>query len=304
MRTLLAKLRASAAPIAGRGLGLALGAFASASLLAGAAQAEPALWVVQDEDSTIYLVGTVHLLKPETVWRTPKIEKAIADSKELWLEIVEVDDPAAMAPLMQKYGLDPAKPLSSKLTPAQNAKLQATAAKYGMSAANLEVFRPWLAALVLTVAPLQAAGYDQNAAVDKLIKAQAVKEGDAVKAFETVEQQVRFFAELPEADQIAFLEQALDDADRGADLLDRLAAAWAAGDVETLGELMNTEMKEASPALYDRLLTQRNIRWADQIQIMLKGSGTHLVAVGGGHLAGPDSVQAQLAKRGVKAERL
>lgn len=311
MRPLLSRLRASAAPIAHRGLGLALGVFACASLLGGCATLpaaprtpEPAVWVVKDQDSTIYLVGTVHLLKPGTVWRTPKIEKAIADSDELWLEIVEVDDPAAMVPMIQKHGLDPAKPLSAKLTPEQNAKLKAMADRYGLPAAGLEPLKPWLAALTFSVAPLQAAGYDPDAGVDKLIKAQAVKEGDRVKGLETVEQQIGFFAGMSEAEQVEFLDQTLDDAGEGSAVLDRLAEAWAEGDVDAIADAMNAEMKTEAPEIYDRLLTQRNVRWAGQIQDLLKGSGAQLVAVGAGHLAGPDSVQAQLKKRGVKAVRL
>ncbi|NEX93014.1 TraB/GumN family protein [Caulobacter sp. 17J65-9] len=304
MHALLSKVRAAAAPIANRTAGLALGVFASASLLAGAASAEPAVWVVKDKDSTIYLVGTVHLLKSDAAWRTPKIEKAIADSTELWLEMVDVDNPAAMAPLVQKYGMDPAKPLSAKLTPEQNAKLAAVAGKYGVDPANLQQLRPWYVGLLFTVIPLHAAGFDPNNGVDKLIKAQADKEGDTVKGFETMEQQIRLFADLPEADQVDFLVQSLDDASDGVEVLDKLAKAWEAGDVDTIAKVMNAEMKADAPELYDRLLTQRNIRWADQIQTLLKGSGTQLVAVGGGHLAGPDSVQAQLKKRGVKAKRL
>ena len=67
---------------------------------AGTALAEPALWKIQDADSTIYLFGTIHVLKPSTVWRSPKIDKALKDSGDLTLEIVGAPPPAGMEPLV------------------------------------------------------------------------------------------------------------------------------------------------------------------------------------------------------------
>jgi uncharacterized protein YbaP (TraB family) len=290
-----------------RTLAAALGGVAAAALLAAApAASEPALWVVKDEDSTVYLFGTVHLLRSDTTWNTPRIQKAMEDSKELWLEIVDVDgqDQAKMQQLVAQIGLDPARPLSSKLNDAQKAKLAEVAAEYGVPVQNLEPLKPWLAGLTFALLPLQKAGFDPNAGVDKLLKAQAEKEGDAIRAFETTEQQLRFFDNLPEAQQVAFLEQALEDAEEGVALLDKLVEAWAAGDSDTIGRILNDEMKTEAPELYDVLLTKRNEDWAGQIEKIMAGSGTHFVAVGAGHLAGPDSVQAKLAARGLKAERV
>jgi uncharacterized protein YbaP (TraB family) len=285
-------------------VGAALGLGLAWSVLAPqVAQAEPAMWVVKDKDSTIYLFGTVHLLKKDAAWNTPKVQAAMAQSKELWLELIDAEDTAKLAPVIQQLGVDAKRPLSSKLSAAQNAKLAKVAAEYGLQPAQLEPLKPWLAAVTLSLLPLQKAGWDPNAGVDKLLRAQAVKEGDALKAFETAEQQMRFFADLPEPLQISYLEQVLDDTAQGTALMDRLAAAYLAGDPDTIGRIMTVEMKTEAPELYAALLTRRNVAWAAQIQKMLAGKGTHFVAVGAGHLAGPDSVQVQLAKRGIKARR-
>src|SRR5690348_14802900 len=48
--------------------------------------AHPALWEVSDPDTTIYLFGTIHLLPDGLKWRTPKFDKAVADSQELVVE--------------------------------------------------------------------------------------------------------------------------------------------------------------------------------------------------------------------------
>ena len=118
-------------------------AIATASLLiAPLAKAEPAMWVIRDHDTTIYLVGTVHALRPEMLWKAEKIMKTVGESTELWLELADSDDAAAAAPLMQKYGTDPAKPLSKKLNFDQRAKLARATERYGLPAAALEPLRP------------------------------------------------------------------------------------------------------------------------------------------------------------------
>lgn len=159
-------------------------------------------------------------------------------------------------------------------------------------------------ALTFTLVPLQAAGYSQVDGVDPQLKAMALAEGDRISAFETTEQQLRFFDSFDEGLQRAFLEQTLDDAERTASVMDTLATAWIAGDPDRISDILNVEMKERSPRLYDRLVTRRNAAWAAQIRDLLAGSGSHFIAVGAGHLAGPDSVQSHLEAQGIRVRRL
>lgn len=261
------------------------------------------MWVIRDKDSTIYLIGTLHLLRHETEWDSAKIKKAVTESSELWLEVANIDDQASILPLMAQYGMDPKKTLSSKLNAAQKEKLSKVAATYNVPLASLEPMKPWMAALMFAVLPLQKAGYDPNAGIDRLLKAQAEKEGDKIHGFETAEEQVRFFAELPEPEQIAFLEEILGEAEEGLAQLEKLARAWIDGDTETIGNILVTELKNEAPAVYEKFLVQRNIAWSKKIAEILKGSGVQQIAVGAAHLAGPDSLQVQLAKRGIKTER-
>jgi uncharacterized protein len=267
------------------------------------AKAEPAMWVIRDKDSTIYLIGTVHLLRHETEWNAAKVKKTVTESTELWLEVANIDDQASTLPLIAKYGMDPEKTLSSKLNAVQKEKLAKVANTYGVSSESLDPMRPWMAALTFSVLPFLKAGYDPNAGVDHLLKAQADKEGDKIQGFETAEEQVRFLADLSEPDQIAFLDETIDDVEKGIAQLEKLAKAWMDGDTETMGNILVNEFKKETPALYQRLLVRRNIAWSEKIAGILKGSGVQQIAVGAAHLAGPDSVQVQLAKRGIKAER-
>lgn len=295
---MLCDLRHSAARLwAGLASALALAA-------AGPALAEPALWAIKDKDSTIYLFGTIHVLRPDTAWRSAKIDQAFKSSADLTLEIVGADDPAVMQPLVLKYGLDPAKPLSSKIGPEAFKHASELAQGGGVPPKALEAMRPWLAAVSLSMAPVIKAGYDPRSGVEQVLAKAAADDGKAKKAFETPEQQIRFFADLPPKTEADFLRATLDDVDEGVGKIDKMVAAWAAGDVAELEKEFVTEMKGDYPELYELLLVKRNQDWANQLKTKLAGSGVSFVAVGSGHLVGPDSVQAQLAKLGIKAERI
>ena len=266
--------------------------------------AEPALWVIKDKDSTIYLFGTVHVLRPSTQWRSPKISKAFQDAGDLMMEIEQPESPATTQALMMKYGLDTTAPLSSKLKPEAYAKLQAAAQGMGFPPQALEPMRPWLAALTVSLTPLLRAGYDPESGVEKLLGAQAKAAGKPVSALETMEQQVRFFADMTPAQETQLLESTLNEVDDGPAKIDALVAAWASGDQAELKRQMVDEMQSDYPDVYKLLLVDRNKAWARRLKAKLAGSGVSFVAVGAGHLTGPDSLQAQLTKLGVEAERV
>ncbi len=271
---------------------------------ASPALAEPALWAIKDKDSTIYLFGTVHVLKPTTQWRSPRIAKAFQDADDVVMEIEQPEDQASTRALMLKYGVDQTAPLSTKLKPESYAKLQAAAQGMGFPPQALEPMRPWLAALTVSLTPLLKAGYDPESGVEKLLTAQAKAAGKPISAFETMEQQVRFFADMTPVQETQLLESTLDEIDEGAAKIDALVAAWAAGDQAELKRQMVDEMQNDYPDIYKLLLVDRNQDWANQLKTKLAGSGVSFVAVGAGHLTGPDSLQVQLAKLGIKAERV
>ncbi|PZU76888.1 MAG: TraB/GumN family protein [Brevundimonas sp.] len=262
----------------------------------------PALWVVKDADSTLYLFGSVHVLRPTTGWASPRVQAAFDSASDIWFEISNPDDQAAIVPLIQQRGLSLDTPLSSRLTPEENTQLDEAAKAMGASAAQLQPMRPWLAALSLSVAPLVKAGYDPKSGVELVLKARAEAAGKPVHGFETIDKQIGILADLPDDVQLAFLRETLKDYDEATVKLDEMVEDWARGDVPAIERLMVQEMKTDSPALYKALLVDRNTDWANQIQTLLQGSGTAFIAVGAAHLAGPDSVQAQLKARGVDVE--
>ncbi len=274
-------------------------------LLTGTALAAPALWVVKNDHATVYLFGTVHLLPSDTNWRSPALDKALSDSQRLSIEIVD-DDAASMSTLVMLHGMDVAHPLSSKLDAADEQRLEqaATDAKLPGGATSLQPMRPWLAALALSMAPLQQAGMDPSQGVDKQLKARMQQAGKPVDGLETSEQQIRMLADLPEATQLDLLRQSFKDASEGPAKLRELVDAWRDGDTKAIARIEDEDLRKDSPALYRRLIVERNDAWAKQIAERMKEPGVSFIAVGAGHLAGPDSVQEQLRKLGLPSTRI
>jgi uncharacterized protein len=272
-------------------------------ILAAPASAEPALWKVQGPHATVYLFGTVHVLKSTTQWRTAKIDAAFASSTALYEEVPDGDDATAMRPLVQQLGLDPAHPLSAQLDDAGKAKLAAFESAYGLPATAIDALRPWLAAITVSVLPMTRAGYDPKSGVDSVLRAMARTQGKSLMGFETAEQEMHFLADLPQQDQVQYLLYALNTSDRAVSQVGDLVDAWAAGDTAKLESMLNADLFKQYPTLYQTLIVQRNRDFAGKIEQMLKGNGVTFVAVGAGHLVGPDSVQTYLAKDGIQATR-
>ena len=273
-------------------------------LLPAVVIAHPALWVVKDADTTIYLFGTVHLMPSDASWHSPELDRAMANSRTLYIELTD-DDPANMAALVLRHGMDAAHPLSSQLSPSEAHRLGLLANKLGVPGGmqTLNVMRPWLAALTLAVTPLLKAGLDPEHGVDKQLKAQMSGAGKPVLGLETAEQQIRFLADMPRAIELALLRSTMRDANKGTFRLTELIDAWKAGDVDSIARIGNDDMRRHEPKLYQLLLVQRNQVWATKIAAMLQQPGTVFIAVGAAHLAGPDSVQAQLQKFGIAVQR-
>jgi uncharacterized protein YbaP (TraB family) len=222
----------------------------------------------------------------------------------LWLEIETSDDRSAMLAVIHKLGMDPAAPLATKLTPAMQGKLEAVLAQYGLPATQVAPMRPWFAAMTLAMLPLAKAGLDPKAGADFALRESAKAQGGRIEGFDTPERQVRYLADLPEAEQIAFLDNVLDRAAGGTDLPLKITAAWEQGDLATIDSVLNSELKGKAPTLYRRLLVERNVRYADRIAELLAGDEDQLVAVGVGHLVGSDSIVAMLEAKGIALRRI
>jgi uncharacterized protein YbaP (TraB family) len=138
---------------------------------------------------------------------------------------------------------------------------------------------------------------------EKVLETAAKAAGKPITAFETPEEQIRILDSMPEDEQLAGLVEWVGREDEAAQMWEELVKAWAAGDPERAGKLMNQEMA-GSPKSAKLLLEDRNRRWVAVLEERMKQPGTLFVAVGAGHLMGDKSVQALLAERGIKATRV
>ncbi|HLJ21337.1 MAG TPA: TraB/GumN family protein, partial [Stellaceae bacterium] len=275
------------------------------SLFTLPALAEPALWVAKQGAATVYLFGTVHALKPELKWETPKIAKAFAESQEFWMEADDADA-KTMQPIVAELGLDRAHPLSTLIPPADLPRLDAAAKAAGLPGETaLEPMRPWLAALTLAALPIVKAGYDPAKGADNILKGEAAAAGKPMHGLETAEQQMHFFADLPQARQVDMLRAVLDEVAGGTAEVEEIMAAWEKADLATIDKDMNEDDAEKYPDLHAILIVNRNKVWAARIAEWLKsGKGVTFLAVGAAHLVGHDSVQEGLKARGIAVERV
>jgi uncharacterized protein len=295
--------------IAKRSLALPVGMIMAGVILLFAcrpAAAEPALWVAKGPKATVYLFGTVHLLKRYTAWRSPEIMDALALSEELWLEIPDPGNTKDALTLMRQLGLDPRHPLSSKMPAPLLAHLDAAAKAVGMKEGEktFEPMRPWLASVALSEALLAHAGYDPGSGVELQLLHQAVAARKPVRGFETTAQQLHFFADMAPAVELQLLESTLQDIDKGTQEFDAIVDAWMRGDDGEIARMLVDDARKPFPGLYRVILVERNEAWAKAIAQMVEGSGVKFIAVGAAHLAGPDSLQIALKRRGVEVERV
>jgi uncharacterized protein YbaP (TraB family) len=266
--------------------------------------AGPPLWVIRDADSTVYLFGTIHYLRPGTAWGSDKVDAAFAEADQFWVEVADQDDPTVAARVAQQHGVTPDRPLSSILSAEDFAAFDKAAQSVGASGAALDAYRPWLAAFIVAgTAPMQA-GYRPDLGVDKTLMDRARAEDKTIHGFETADRQLRLIAGMSEEAQIAYLKNYVRNGDQIVPKLDHTVAAWLKGDAAEVGRLNRLDTRDIHEDVHRAALIVRNADWTDQIETMMKGSGAAFVAVGIAHLADQDSLIDMLRARGYSVERL
>jgi uncharacterized protein YbaP (TraB family) len=264
--------------------------------------AAPALWKVANGNTTIYLFGTIHALPEGYQWRGPVLEKAFASADTLVIETLIDKDPTAIVKLFPAP--NPALPPILDRVPEKSRKpLADLMVKAGLTPTQLDRMPTWQAAFMMMGAMMRDLGVDRGAGVEQSLDTSFAKGTKKIEGLETTSQQLGYFATLSEADQRELLTGMVDGSGDAKTDYNKLIAAWSSGDEKALAKLVDDD-EDLSPHVRDVLLKQRNANWAKWVKARLDRPGTVLVAVGAGHLTGPSSVQAMLAKEGVKVERV
>jgi uncharacterized protein YbaP (TraB family) len=276
---------------------------AAAPAAAPLPDANPALWVVRDADTTIYLFGTFHLLDSRP-WFNDEVKTAFDASSELVMEAILPEDQMALIPMIMRYAVDQSgRPLSNRLTAAENEALTRAIAPIGIPAAAIDRFEPWFASMMLSVTAAQRAGLDAANGPETVLTRAAAARRMPVGELEGFEWQIRLFDNMPEPLQMAALRASLREVNADAGALAAMLDSWSSGDVEAVARGMD-EIDSGPPIMRRIMLTNRNAAWARWIHDRLERPGTVFIAVGAAHLAGRDSVQAVLAAHGISSERV
>jgi uncharacterized protein YbaP (TraB family) len=276
----------------------------TAALVASASvAAEPALWTVSGGNNTVYLFGSVHMLPEGGFSIDGRLAEALADAGKVCLEIdLGAVDEVEMQRLTLARVIDPeGRDLFTLLGPDAD-RVKAAADAAGLPLEPLAQFEPWFAGMMLSLLALQQHGFDIENGVERIVVASARAAGKPMCGFETADEQLALFDQMPAGQQSEFLLQAIEEAGDVEAETRRLLQAWREGDEGTMTELFDEDFA-GFPELVDRLVYDRNARWTDQIAELLDGEDDVLVVVGAGHLVGDRGVPALLEKRGFKVDR-
>lgn len=270
----------------------------------GATYAAPALWQVSDEDSSVWLFGSVHLLRPDTAWRSQTLDKVLSKAERVYFETdLSVEAQMAVMPLTFELGFNRDGRLLSELIGTDlTDRLREAADRYAIPMATLLTMKPWMAATTISTGPLLESGYETAHGVETVLAAEL--DEDRLGFLETPAQQLSFLAGGDLDEQIAMLEGTLDTLDVMQSDIDEMVLAWSEGQPEQLGEIFTAQMGSYDQGMVERLIDMRNADWVEQIEVMLARNESALLVVGAAHLAGDSSVVRLLEARGFSGERL
>ena len=280
-----------------------LASIAVASLAAGSAHAEPALWEVTGGESTVWLFGSVHLLPEGGFTVGDELAEALGEAERLCLEIdTGAEDEAATSAVTLARAVDPDGRDLFELLGSDADDVRDAAAEAGVPLEALAMFEPWFAGLTVSVLALQAHGYDVQHGVEQIIQAEARDAGLPSCGLETLDGQLGLLDGLPDTLQKEILMQAIEEAGSIESLIEPMLDAWRRGDEAGLERSLEEDF-EGYAELAEVLIYRRNERWAGQVSKMLEDDEDVLVVVGAMHLVGDRGLPALLTERGYRVAR-
>lgn len=256
------------------------------------------LWEIRQVDGpTVYLMGSVHLLRPEVYPLDDGLYEAFDRAGVVAFEMDFREAQAQAMQVMQRGIFDDGRTLRDVLPADVHAAVVEILQPVGLPQEQIDMFRPWMAALTLTNVVLQTGGYDIAAGIDHHFFERAVAADKTLIGLETLDDQLQVFEGLSEEQQVKMLISTLDELDSTVEMLDKATEYWQRGQAEPLSQLLTEAMRDQAELL-DRLLYERNRKWIPQIEALLAGEENAIVIVGMGHLVGEQSVVEMLHERG------
>lgn len=266
--------------------------------------ADAPVWKVSKDDSFLFIGGTIHVLQAQDYPLPAEFERAYDAADELVFEvdIANLNPLAFQQQLMQAAVYQDGSTLASHLTPETYQKLQSYADQHGIPLQGFAPMKVGMLVLLLTAFELERLGI-KEAGVDQFYSDKAIADQKPTAALETIEQQIKFIANLGEGEEDGLVLQTIEELNTLADEFAALKLAWQHGDMQAM---INISLKDIQsfPKVYQSLLVDRNRAWTPKIEAMLDDADVEYVLVGVLHLAGEDSVLAMLKARGYQVEQL
>ncbi|HEV7660186.1 MAG TPA: TraB/GumN family protein [Allosphingosinicella sp.] len=275
------------------------------------AEPRPAMWLLADADTRIYLFGTVHLLHPDLRWRSAALNRVVREAQELVLELDDAEMAASGPEVIGPMQLGKSVPVLQRVTPERRAALARLLAELQIAQGSLDGLETWAVAVILGVGQMAreyvgegqadlAAAAASLPGVEEVLTAEFRANGRPIIGVETAADQIGAFRGMPPSVQQAMLDETVDAYARGDEAGDPDETDWLTGDLDGIA----AEMEAMPPELFEALVTRRNRHFADWLAARLDRPGTVLFAIGAGHLAGRVSVQSMLESRGLTVTRL
>lgn len=274
-----------------------------------AAPARGLFYEIRRDGRRAFLFGTLHVGTPDFFPLERRVTDALVGSSGLVVE-VDVTRTDVLLAAMRRHALLPdGERLDALLAPALQTRLQTQLDALPLPRAAVQVYKPWMAALTLTMGGIRQSGFDGGYATDGFLVGLARGLDKPVAELESADKQLGLFDAMPRADQIAFLDEVLQSMENGRLAADTrtLVAAWLAGDADALERQAGKSLDEnprSGPWMQQKLFTERNYRMAERIERLLADGQSPFVAVGALHLVGPDGLPALLAGRGYRVVEL
>lgn len=278
---------------------------ACGALVCATAHADSALhslWELHGKHNTVYLLGSVHILRESDYPLPPPVMDAYAHSSAVVMEInlAEAGTEQVQADMLASATLPDDKSLPGIMGKARYARAAGLAHDLGVELSLFDQYAPWFAAEAISQLQLMQLGYQAQSGVEMFFLNRAQNDGKAISGLETVHDQIAIFENMPMDIQATYLVSSLEQAHDLAKMVDSMVRAWAHGDSAWLEAEMNTEFGR-DPALYQSVLGSRNRKWLPKVEALLNENQNYLVIVGTGHLVGRESLLELLKRDGIAA---
>lgn len=265
----------------------------------GASAGHHVLWEVKGKHNTVYLLGSVHMLRPDDSAIPAEALHAYDEARTLVMELDlnATGAEALSAPEPELEQLPQGETLAMALGPDLYGKFKWQATSVGLDPQLLEHSQPWFAALMLEQLELTQAGFDSASGIDMQFAQRAHLDGKRIIGLETLSEQLGIFAHLSAPQQRDYMRSTLDGFQSDLKDTEKVVQAWQNGDTGRLEQLLR-EGSSDSPQLYRMLTIDRNRKWLPRITQLLNDNDNYLIIVGALHLIGEDGVIDLLRQRG------